>query len=89
MTKRTDKDNILVRSELALAFGQHIKKLRLGKGYSMRGFADKADIEYTQIVKIEKGISAPTITTIYKLSEALDVQMKELFDFKFPVKPKK
>lgn len=89
MTKRTDKDNIQVRNELALAFGQHIKKLRLGKGYSMRGFADKADMEYTQIARIEHGISAPTITTIYKLAEALDIQMKELFDFKFPVKSKK
>lgn len=76
MNKKTDKG-------LHLAFGMQVKKLRLAKGFSMRGFANEADIEYSQVVRIENGIISPTITTVYKIAETLNVSLKELFDFKY------
>ena len=81
MNKKADK-------ELRLAFGMQVKKLRLAKGYSMRGFANEADIEYSQVVRIENGIISPTITTVYKIAETLNVSFKELFDFKYPTSVK-
>ncbi len=47
----------------------------------MRGFANEADIEYSQIVRIENGIIGPTITTVYKIAETLNISLKDLFDF--------
>ena len=49
----------------------------------MRGFANEADIEYSQIVRIENGIISPTITTIYKIAESLNISLRDLFDFKY------
>jgi transcriptional regulator with XRE-family HTH domain len=76
VNKKADK-------ELRLAFGLQVKKLRLAKGFSMRGFANEADIEYSQVVRIENGIISPTITTVYKIAESLNVSLKDLFDFKY------
>lgn len=81
MNKKADK-------ELRLAFGLQVRKLRLAKGFSMRGFANEADIEYSQVVRIENGIISPTISTVYKLAETLNVSFKELLDFKYPTSVK-
>jgi len=75
------KDN-----ELKIAFGEHVRKLRLARGKSMRGFADEADIEYSQIARIEKGEISPTIVTAAKIADALEIALKDLFDFKIPKK---
>lgn len=47
----------------------------------MRGLAKEADIEYSQLSKIERGVINTTISTVYVLSQALGVETKELFDF--------
>jgi len=75
------KDN-----ELKIAFGEQVKRLRLAQDKSMRGFAGDADIEYSQIARIESGEISPTITTASKIAEALGITLKELFDFKIPRK---
>ena len=46
--------------------------LRQGKGISMRGLAKEADIEYSQLSKIERGVINTTISTVYTLAQALD-----------------
>lgn len=76
MNKKADK-------ELRLAFGMQVRKLRLAKNFSMRGFANEADIEYSQVVRIENGLISPTITTVYKIAETLNVSLRDLFDFKY------
>lgn len=48
------------------------------------GFANEADIEYSQVVRIENGIISPTVTTVYKIAETLSISLKDLFDFKYP-----
>ena len=55
----------------------------------MRKFALQADIEYSQLSKIERGATNTTISTVYALSEAMDIPVKEFFDFKLPAKNKK
>jgi transcriptional regulator with XRE-family HTH domain len=70
-------------------FGSQLRKLRLAKGISMRKLALQADMEYSQLSKIERGVINTTISTAYVLSETLDIPAKELFDFKLPVKNKK
>lgn len=55
----------------------------------MRKLALQADMEYSQLSKIERGVINTTISTVYALSEALDIPTKEFFDFKLPAKSKK
>jgi transcriptional regulator with XRE-family HTH domain len=48
----------------------------------MREFALQADMEYSQLSKIERGVINTTISSAYNIAEALEVSVKELFDFK-------
>jgi transcriptional regulator with XRE-family HTH domain len=75
--------------EFCKAFGKQVRKLREQKGLGMRQFALQADMEYSQLSKIERGVTNPTISTVYALAESLEVSHQELFDFKFPSKGKK
>jgi transcriptional regulator with XRE-family HTH domain len=49
----------------------------------MRQFALQADMEYSQLSKIERGVTNPTISTALAIAEALGVPHNELFDFEF------
>lgn len=47
----------------------------------MRGLAKEADIEYSQLSKIEKGKINTTICTVFALSQALEIPTNEFFNF--------
>ena len=66
-----------------IAFGEHLKKLRLNKKLSRETLAAYADIETMQIYRIEKGKVNTTISTVYAIAKALEVQPKKLMDFEF------
>jgi transcriptional regulator with XRE-family HTH domain len=66
------------------AFGAHLRSLREEKGLGMRQFALIAEMEYSQLSKIERGIINTTISTAYALADALGVSHNELFNFRFP-----
>jgi transcriptional regulator with XRE-family HTH domain len=81
--------NYNYNQEYCKAFGVHFRKLRENKGIGMRKFALQADMEYSQLSKIERGVTNPTLSTIIMLAEALGVSHDELFDFKFHPKNKR
>jgi len=64
------------------AFGNQLRKLRQSKGLSMRQLAAEADMEYSQLSKIERGIINTTISTVHSIAITLDIPEKEFFDFK-------
>jgi transcriptional regulator with XRE-family HTH domain len=67
------------------AFGEHLRNLRKKKGLTMMELAYEADIEYSQIAKIERGVSNTTISTVHLLAKALEIKPIELFRFNFPI----
>jgi len=71
----------LKNKKLILSFGKHLRKLREERDYSMRYLADLADVNYTQISKIETGKINTTISTAYALAKALDITLEQLFKF--------
>jgi transcriptional regulator with XRE-family HTH domain len=75
--------------EYCKAFGSHLRKVREAKGFGMREFALHADMEYSQLSKIERGVSNPTISTTVAIADALGVNHSDLFDFKFTAKSKR
>ena len=54
----------------------------------MMELAFEADIEYSQIAKIERGVSNTTISTVNVIEKALEIKPIELFRFEIP-QPKK
>ena len=61
--------------------GLRIKELRETKKLSQLKLAEIINMEASNLSKIERGIQIPKEEGLIKISEALDVQVKELFDF--------
>ena len=58
---------------------QNIRKLRQKRGLSQEKLARLADISTVTLVKIEAGVAKePTITTVTKIADALDVSIDEI-----------
>ena len=63
-------------------FGERLKSVRLEKGFSQENLAYASDIPISQIGRIERGEINTTISTIYSISVALEIDVCQLFDFK-------
>jgi len=71
------------KSELLELFGKRIKKLRIERGMSQVDLVARmqGNIDTTNISRIESGRTNPTIYSLYRLSEALEISMSELVKF--------
>jgi len=67
--------------DLKEKFGKKINVLREQKGYSIEYLANIANIDRTYISDIEKGKRNVSLLIIEKLSKALNVSIKELFNY--------
>jgi len=63
---------------ILISFGNNLKRRRKAKGLSLRQFAALADIDHAMIDRYERGITNPSLTTIGKLAEALEIEPYEL-----------
>ena len=61
--------------------GDRIRAIRLSKNISQEDLAYKANVEFSQISRIERGIINTSISHAFVIAEALGVSMKYLFDF--------
>jgi len=60
---------------------ENIKKFRKKKGLSQDKLAKLADVTLTTLVKIESGVNDnPTIKTLKKISDALEISLNELVE---------
>jgi len=64
-----------------LYFGKNLEKIRTDRGLSYRQLAQRCDVDFSEISKIEKGERNIQLTTIIELAKGLDKTPKELFDF--------
>jgi DNA adenine methylase len=62
-------------------FGDRIKYLREKQNVSQSKLAQVTGIVREQISRIENGQINPTLETVFKLSEAFNISMSELFDY--------
>jgi transcriptional regulator with XRE-family HTH domain len=59
-------------------FGKNLQKLRIERGFSTRKFVDEADISKSMLYRLEAGLTNPTLTTLLKLADALQVDLGKL-----------
>ncbi|WP_424495326.1 helix-turn-helix domain-containing protein [Salinimicrobium sp. GXAS 041] len=64
-------------------FGKNVLKRRTELNLSYRQLAQKCDIDFSAISKIEKGQKSLEFQTIIELAKGLEVHPKDLFDFSF------
>jgi len=61
--------------------GTNIRKLREKRNLSQFDLASDCNIPKIQIGRIERAEINTTVRTLLKISKALDISIKELFDF--------
>ena len=70
---------MISQEQLLKEFGQRVAEIRRKKGLTQEELANAVDVHRTYVGFIEQGVRNPTIGNIYKLTNALDVSLKELF----------
>ena len=66
--------------QLQEKIGNRIKLLRESKGISQQDLAAICNFEKGNLSRIEAGRTNPTISTMYKISQALEVPLSELVE---------
>ena len=70
------------RDEKAIRLlGRKVKELRKKQKISQSQLAFEANIPRMQVSRIERGEINTSISTIFAIARALDVQVKDLFNF--------
>lgn len=64
-------------------FGAKLAYIRKSRKLSQIKLAERVDMNFNYIGQIERGEANVTIKTIKILADALDVEVKTLFDFSF------
>ncbi len=67
--------------EIARKLGLRIKELREKHGLTQLKLAEILDMEASNLSKIERGIQIPKEESLDNISKALNVEVKELFDY--------
>lgn len=62
--------------------GKRIKELRKLKGLTQERLAEMIDLETTSLSGIESGRHYPSLPTLEKIANNLDVEIMHLFNFK-------
>lgn len=72
-----------INQNLERKFGAKLAYVRKSRKLSQMKLAEIVDMNFNYIGQIERGEANVTIHTMRILADALEVEMKELFDFTF------
>ena len=67
-----------MKQEIAKAFGLAIRHFRLAKGFSQEELSSMTNIGRSFLSELETGRKIPTLLTIYRLADALDLRPTEI-----------
>ncbi len=68
----------MTTNKVRKAFGNRVRELRRGEGYSQEGFADVSGLHRTYIGSIERGEQNISIDNMAKLAKALRISLSDL-----------
>lgn len=66
--------------QLYIRIGDKIKEIKTAKAMTSQELAAKCNFEKSNLSRIEAGKTNITIKTLYKISKALGVKIKDLLD---------
>jgi transcriptional regulator with XRE-family HTH domain len=66
------------RSVRHVAYGEAFRQLRAERRLSQEALASEADLDRTYVSGIERGERNPSLESILKLTDALEVQLSEV-----------
>lgn len=62
--------------------GLSIAYFRKYRGLTQEQLADKADVDYTTISKLETATVGASLDTIFEIADALEIEPYKLFEFR-------
>ena len=65
--------------DIKVAIGERIAQLRKAKKLSQQKFSYEAEIERSYLTHVEKGRKNISIETLIKITDALEISLKEFF----------
>ena len=68
-------------------FGNRLKAIRRGRALTQEQFAELVGISVDFLSLIERGINAPSFEVLERMAGRLDLQVRELFDFRRTARP--
>jgi len=74
----------LVTEGLTVDVGARLRELRVARGKSMRALARSSGLSTNALSMIERGRTSPSVSTLYKISEALEVPITAFFRLEAP-----
>ena len=60
--------------------GERIRKLRISKHLTLESLAFKAEMDYTQLSRIELGKINTSVFQIFKIAAALKIPIQDIFE---------
>lgn len=66
---------------LKVLFGKRLKQIRQEQSKTQETLAEAVGVSIEFISNMERGINAPSFTTLQRLSDALNTPVKDFFDF--------
>lgn len=69
----------VIYDNLRQEVGKKIRSTRLEKGLTMRAVADAIGMEENNYSRFEKGNTNPTLKSLFKICQVLDISLKDLF----------
>lgn len=71
-----------MNEDFYIKLGKNIKQRRKQIGLSQQALADKLDISLNFVGKIEVAFSRPSLDTLIKIADGLDLSVSDLCKFK-------
>lgn len=71
---------IHLHMDIKVAIGERIAQLRKAKKLSQQKFSYEAEIERSYLTHVEKGRKNISIDTLIKITDALEISLKEFFN---------
>jgi len=60
---------------------RQVRQVRQAKGFTQESLAAAAELEFSQVGRIERGVINTGLSTVFVLARTLQVDVRELFDF--------
>jgi len=72
-----------VPTDIRVSFARHLRKLRKTRGWTQETLAEKADLAYRHVQRLESLGNPPPakIDTLQKLAQAFRISTSKLLDF--------
>lgn len=71
----------IAKEDLQKSVGNNIRKFRIAKKMYIESLALLADMDYTQLSRIELGKINTSVYQLYKIATILNVSLNELMDY--------